>query len=571
VAQDVRLGPLAKSVLNLRLPVEHASELFAAEVQTNDLASTPAEPTFNPNAAYYNSSWPVEPLRTQKVESLRLWDNYLSKIAFFEHAKFYIINGKFIDNTRFEAEVGFDGLAYKKDENWESTHAKLTIDWYSAAGNSQDADAWRIAKWHLESFSTTASKRRLFAETTGLVMSNEDLLNAQRSVHDEYVVQLAVHGKINLPDPVWARYFHADAAGEHPGVSVADVDNDGDDDIYVTVPETPARLFINAGNGTFQERAAEFKIDIPFCTSSVFADFDNDGDADLVLGRYMKRSMYLRNDSGQFVDASAWALANDLPFLVTSISATDYNLDGLLDIYLCTYGIPPVGVTPQQMATDFLTPDDARRFVQLHQQARPSDKYLDQPGPPNVLLVNRGGGKFEVAPESKDVELWMNSFQATWSDYDEDGDPDLYVSNDYGPDFLMRNDRGQFTDVTRPIGGEAMMGLGMGATWGDYDNDGKHDLYVSNMYSKAGRRITTQIQGVDPKIMRSAEGNLLFRNRGTSFELVSGLEPTDMQVVKAGWSWGGQFGDVDNDGFLDIYVSSGYYSAPEEVSNGVDL
>jgi hypothetical protein len=256
---------------------------------------------------------------------------------------------------------------------------------------------------------------------------------------------------------------------------------------------------------------------------------------------------------------------------VSSISAADFNNDGLLDVYLCTYGTPPVGMDPAQVAKDFLSPDEAREYVRLYKESKPSDRYLDQPGPPNLLLVNRGGGRFEAETASPEARLWLNSLQATWADYDDDGDQDLYVANDYAPDFMFRNDNGKLVDVTRAMGGEAMMGLGMGASWGDYDNDGRQDLYVSNMYSKAGKRITAQIPGLDERLTRSAEGNLLFRNMVDSFDLVSGVGPSDMHVAKAGWSWGGQFADFNNDGFLDIYVSSGYYSAPPEVATEVDL
>ena len=112
----------------------------------------------------------------------------------------------------------------------------------------------------------------------------------------------------------------------------------------------------------------------------------------------------------------------------------------------------------------------------------------------------------------------------------------------------------------------------MGATWGDYDNDGLQDLYVSNMYSKAGDRITNRVPGIAEIYKQSAAGNYLYRQRADHrFEVVSGNKPPALAVTKAGWSWGGQFADFDNDGFLDLYVLSGYFTAPKAVSSELDL
>ena len=189
-----------------------------------------------------------------------------------------------------------------------------------------------------------------------------------------------------------------------------------------------------------------------------------------------------------------------------------------------------------------------------------------------MLEKNGGAGKFEIAPESASVEIWRNSMQATWGDYDDDGDPDLYVANDWAPDNLMRNDGASgFTDVSTDAG-VTHFGFAMGATWGDYDNDGREDMYVSNMYSKAGRRITAKLSGLRKDYAESAEGNWLYHQEpDRRFKLVSGLEPPALTVTKAGWSWGGKFADFDNDGFLDLYVLSGYFSAPKELSSELDL
>ena len=113
--------------------------------------------------------------------------------------------------------------------------------------------------------------------------------------------------------------------------------------------------------------------------------------------------------------------------------------------------------------------------------------------------------------------------------------------------------------------GTSDYGFGMGVSWRDYDNDGWPDLYVPNMYSKAGTRITASIDGLDQRMQKGAVGNSLLRNRGVDFERSSGGEG-GQAVERAGWSWGGQFADFDNDGREDLYVASGYYSAPDEVA-----
>jgi hypothetical protein len=189
-----------------------------------------------------------------------------------------------------------------------------------------------------------------------------------------------------------------------------------------------------------------------------------------------------------------------------------------------------------------------------------------------MLLVNRGNGNFEPAPENKTVGLWRNSLQATWGDYDRDGDPDLYVANDWGPDNLLRNDGAAgFADVTKESG-ITSYGFAMGASWGDYDNDGRDDIYVSNMYSKAGRRITAAVPGIGNEFVESAKGNYLYhQGPDGKFSQVAGMEAPTMKVMKAGWSWGGKFADFDNDGWEDLYVLSGYFTAPPTLSSELDL
>ena len=166
---------------------------------------------------------------------------------------------------------------------------------------------------------------------------------------------------------------------------------------------------------------------------------------------------------------SGSAIANEV------YTAADYGGDGLLDIYISTYrpavlaGAGKSGgdvETTKSWPDEFLSADEAREYYKRHAEANDGPElfsnFLNQVGPPNVLLVNRGHGRFEVAPESAQLELWRNTLQATWADFDEDGDPDLYIANDWARDHLFRNDGADgFTDVTESAGTDAF-GFAMG-------------------------------------------------------------------------------------------------------------
>ena len=185
---------------------------------------------------------------------------------------------------------------------------------------------------------------------------------------------------------------------------------------------------------------------------------------------------------------ATWAMAS-CRSLVASISAADYDGDGLLDAYFSTYAARMLleAVTTASHAgallADFLPADHARALYDLSRD-RIGHLIHDAPGPPNVLLRNLGDGHF-----TSTAAVWRNTLQATWADYDRDGDPDLYLANDFAANNLPRNDGGVLVDVTAESGA-ADPGFGMGASWADYDGDGRQDLYVTNMHSSAGRRIT---------------------------------------------------------------------------------
>jgi hypothetical protein len=125
--------------------------------------------------------------------------------------------------------------------------------------------------------------------------------------------------------------------------------------------------------------------------------------------------------------------------------------------------------------------------------------------------------------------------------------------------------------VTAEVIGTAAMNFAMGASWGDFDADGDLDLYVSNMYSKAGMRIVSQLDNVDERIRVSAQGNFLYEFENGKFKQIAGPADEAQHVSSVGWSYGGQFADFDNDGELDLYVPSGFYSPPKEIHTDKDL
>ena len=580
LALSANMKALSRDVMEGRLPGPStaAAGVFAADLSVLDLGPAPAwgetgVPSFETHP------WPVAPEMTQ-VTQVNLWRPLLEAVDTFEHARLHIMSGDHPeeDPYRFESGARFRAMARMKTGEWRSLQGTLRIDWQRPEGQ---AKGWQITAWRTETLTWIASPQRLFAESLDQAMRGGAPAAAalRRSQHYEATVEYYRNG-MQMPHP----YFAPISANQKPGIAVSDVNGDGFDDIYITVRLGKNLLLVNQGDGTFVEQGAVYKLDLPGHTPcSLFADFDNDGDLDVILGRSLLRTSYIENRGGVFYQHQIPAY---MPMAVIAMAAADYNMDGLLDVYMCTYRpAAPMGASPAggvalskegelDWQDEFLTPDQAREYRrrEAENKEQTGGSVLDQVGPPNVLLVNRGGGQFEVAPESHVVGVWRNSLQSTWGDYNEDGRPDLYIANDWALDTLFRNDGpAGFTDVSEEVG-ITSYGFTMGATWGDYDNDGLEDLYVSNMYSDPGRRMTDRIPGVDPMFIESALGNFLYRRQADgTFRQVAGMEPASMMVMNAGWSWGGCFVDFDNDRFLDLYVLSGYFSAPKELDSGLDL
>ena len=573
---------IAHSVMNLRLPDALARDRFADSVDIADLTATDRMETgriSQPTLRMFKQ--PVESSELQIArDDVRLWQPLFSSIDYFERAGFSIVRGAFdaVIPERIQTDVSFEGVARDARGRLLLIEAKQTITWQPASEEADEDREWQIVGWHQKSMKLTETGRPMFAESLDAIIPDPDLRTRLRhSQHENYILEqyaaLLEKKEWTPPHP----HFKFVSQDRHPAVSVVDYDGDGLDDLYVMARWGKNILLHNRGSW-FEDAAPDVGLDVDsFCSSAAFADFDNDGDPDLMLGRTLEPSMYFENVDGQYIDRSRGFPAGALPMLVSSVSTADFNGDGLLDVYFATYAadlledeMKSANRSDRGSLARFLHDEDARSLND-RLNSREYDRYLSNAGPPNRLLKNAGSGSFEIADQDESAQGWRHTYQASWSDFDNDGDPDLYLANDFAVNILLRNDGAQgFMDVAEESG-TTDIGFGMGASWGDFDGDGRQDLYVSNMFSKAGRRITGQLKNIDTRFGRMARGNSLFCAQDSAFKKVSGLGAGELHVEKAGWSWSGQFVDVDNDGWLDVHALSGYYTAPKEIAVQVDL
>ncbi len=321
-------------------------------------------------------------------------------------------------------------------------------------------------------------------------------------------------------------------------VSIVDFDRDGLPDIYVTNSGEGSRncLFRNMGDGTFKDVAAEMGIaDVNqmgtgVSMGAVWGDYDNDGYEDLFLYKWGRPELF-HNDGGHgFTRVTEQA---GLPPWVNANTAIwfDYDRDGRLDLFLGGYY--PETVDLWHLTTTKMMPES---FEYARNGGR---KYL---------FHNLGDGRFEDVTEKLGINSRRWSLAAGAADLRGTGYPDLVIANDYGVTELFANEKGQgFREVGEQVGIGFAPKSGMNVAFGDILNQDKYSIYISNI-SEEG----VLIQG----------NNLWVPKEGTSGD---GLQyqnlARDMGVELGGWSFGAQFGDLNNDGTQDLYLANGYVSA----------
>jgi len=328
-------------------------------------------------------------------------------------------------------------------------------------------------------------------------------------------------------------------------VSVVDFDRDGHEDLYVTDSKEGSKnhLYRNRGEGTFEdvgERMGVADFNQPgtgVSMGSVWGDYDNDGFEDLLLYRWGRPELF-HNDGGKgftrVTDAAgllSWANVNTAVWL-------DFDRDGRLDFFLGGY-------YPEQVDLWKLT--DTKMMPESFEYAKNGGR--------KYLYRNLGGGRFEEVSEKVGLSSRRWALAAVAADLRGSGYPDLFIANDYGVSELFVNEAGRFREVGRETGVGYAPKSGMNASVGDVLNQGRFAIYVSNI-SEEG----ILLQGNNLWVPTgAADGLPRFDNMATA-----------MGVDLGGWSFGAQFGDLNNDGNLDIYLVNGYVSASKEESYWYD-
>jgi enediyne biosynthesis protein E4 len=321
-------------------------------------------------------------------------------------------------------------------------------------------------------------------------------------------------------------------------VAVVDFDRDGHADLSVTSSREGSRnrLFRNRGDGTFEdvaERVGLADVNGPgsgVSMGTVWGDFDNDGFEDVILYRWGRQDLF-RNEGGRgfarvtSAGLPAWANVNSAVWL-------DYDRDGRLDLFLGGYYAEHLDLW--KLADTKIMPE--------------SFEYAKNGGR-KYLYRNLGGGRFEETSERVGLSSRRWALAAVAADLRGSGFPDLFIANDYGVSELFVNENGRFREVGRETGVGFAPKSGMNASVGDVLNQGRFAVYVSNI-SEEG----ILLQGNNLWVPTGEQDGLPhFENMATA-----------MGIDLGGWSFGAQFGDLNNDGRLDLYLVNGYVSASRE-------
>jgi Flp pilus assembly protein TadD/peroxiredoxin len=469
--------------------------------------------------------------RDQALAELR---NYVSSFRPLKSAEFQIVRIEQIEASplRVKAEIrytfvgGREGAGEQRIGTWHT-------EWLGYAEHD-----WRVTQWIATEETLSSVQTPIFAEVSAQAFGGIDSYREQLSRGVDHW-RTILDGASGI-----------DVYGNQ-GIAVGDFDGDGFDDVYVCQPAgLPDRLYRNRGDGTFEdvtERAGLGVLDATSC--ALFADFENRGHQDLLVVTSSGPLLFVNSGQGTFsLKRDAFRFDHSPQGTFTHAALADYDHDGRLDVYFCLYNY----------------------YAGLDQYRYPSPYFDARNGPPNFLLHNQGNWTFSDRTHASGLNIDNDrySFACAWGDLDGNGWPDLYVANDFGRSNLHRNNGdGTFSAIATEAHVEDV-GAGMSACWLDSNAGGQQDIYVANMWSAAGLRVSSESKfhaGDSEEIRgmyrRHARGNSFYRNlSGGKFRNVAAENGTEY----GGWAWSSDSWDFDQDGHPDIFIANGYVSGMPE-------
>ena len=380
-------------------------------------------------------------------------------------------------------------LKIEKNDSEIATHQTVEIFGATESGLKEtnalwiarwqaDGDSMRLKEIRVAEYETVdrADKKTLFLDCTESALGGTDSFRKQLlQGYDRW-----------LERSQFNRFY---SILGNPGIAICDVNSDGLEDMYVCQEGgLPNLLYLQNPDGTLRDASSESGADwLQSSSTALILDLDNDGHNDLAVGVLGGVVVARGNGNGQFEVQTVLECSDH----VLALAAADYDRDGLVDIYAGAY-------MPRDLDRDseeFGAPGLAANGIAY--------SNFDRAGAANSLFRNESAGaawNFRDVTEASGLSVNNQrlTLAASWEDFDNDGDQDLYVANDFGLNNLYRNDtepggQGTFVDISNDTQAEDNA-FGMAITWADYDRDGWIDLYVSNMFSYAGHRITYQDQ-----------------------------------------------------------------------------